>query len=172
MQFKIGIACIKERDKWVVRITSYNVCYTKLLRVPLAELYQPEELWEDVLTILASAVTSKEVRKSEEPTVDKRLIWLVDPLNFDTLRCLEQNRNKSGWNKGKDRSLPRMLNALPDFATLNDHAILQCLQIHSYYRNDVVVKDSAKLIRALANHPDVYTVSEPYLPLSISYNFV
>lgn len=134
---------------------------------PLAELYQPEEVWEDVLSILANELSkNKDAGVKDGKRPQKRLIWLVDPLIPDRLKCLEQARNKSGWSKGKERSLVRMISASPDFSTEEDRQVMACLQKHGYY-NEVYIRDWNKVLKALATHPEVYTYSEPYLPLSI-----
>ena len=134
---------------------------------PLAELYQPEEVWEDVLSILANELSkNKEAGVKDRKLPQKRLIWLVDPLIPDRLKCLEQARNKSGWSKGKERSLVRMISTSPDFSTEEDRLVIDCLQKHAYY-NEVYIRDWNKVLKALATHPEVYTYSEPYLPLTI-----
>ncbi len=134
---------------------------------PLAELYQPEEVWEDVLSILANELSkNKETGVKDSKTPQKRLIWLVDPLVPDRLKCLEQAHNKSGWSKGKERSLLRMISTSPDFSTEEDRKVMDCMQKHGYY-NEIYIRDWNKLLKALAAHPEVYTYSEPYLPLTI-----
>ncbi len=130
---------------------------------PLAELYQPEEAWEDVLSILESALTTKTTEKKD--VKNKRLIWAVDPLNPYSLRCLEQTANKNGWSVAKERSLSRLLNAIPAHATENDQAVFACLR-KGYY-GEIEPKNWHTLIQVLAKHPDVYTEFEPFLPLKI-----
>ncbi len=135
--------------------------------VPLAELFQPEEIWEDVLAILANELSNnKNVGLKDGNTPEKRLIWLVDPLDQNSVTCLEQSKNKNGWNKGKERSISRMLSLMPDFSLKEDRAIIECFQKSNYY-NELHVKDWHKLVRALSAHPEVYTVTEPHLPLKI-----
>lgn len=134
--------------------------------IPLAELYKPDEVWEDVLTILADEISKKGDSKVAGKTPEKRLIWLVDPLEAGSLYCLEQTSKKSGWSKGKERSLTRMISANPDFATKEDRDVLSCIQKHEYY-NEPYIKDWFKLLQKLAVHPEVYTLSEPHLPLTI-----
>lgn len=140
---------------------------SKFDMLALAELYKPEEVWEDVLLILADELSknkSDNADTSKKPK--KRLIWLIDPLDTASLSCLEQTGNKSGWSKGKERSLVRMVNASPDFATKEDRDIISCLQNHSFYP-DLYVKNWFKLLEKLASHSEVYTRSIPHLPLSI-----
>lgn len=149
-------------------------CDTRLMElrakfdaIPLAELYKPEEVWEDVLSILASELSKNKEgdgREGKEPK--KRLIWLVDPFDVESLTCLEQVQNKSGWSIGKERSLLRMLSACPDFATKEDRSVISCFQKANYY-NRIHIKDWFKLIQNLAVHPEVYTLSKPHLPLRI-----
>ncbi|HTO36181.1 MAG TPA: hypothetical protein VLZ72_08080, partial [Flavobacterium sp.] len=137
--------CSSEKEEFEYRAAgliakgdSAGYCDTRLkeLRakfdfVPLAELYKPEEIWEDVLTILANEL-SKNKNSNEKAKQEKRLIWLLDPLNAESLTCLEQVRNKSGWSSGKERSLFRMISSCPDFATKEDRSIISCLQKQGY----------------------------------------
>jgi len=138
---------------------------TKFGTIPLAELYKPEEVWEDVLTILANEL-SKNKNHTKGEKQKKRLIWLIDPLNMESLTCLEQVRNKSGWSSGKERSLFRMISSCPDFATKEDQNIISCLQKEGY-GSEIYVKDRYKLLQYMAVHPEVYTVSKPHFPLRI-----
>ncbi len=136
--------------------------------IPLAELLQAEEAWEEVISML-----SKELQKTTKngventPTAMKRLIWFVDPLNEYSLACVEQNRNKNGWSKGKERSLVRLVKDIPDFATPADRSILSCIKQSDYYRTTHYITDWDKLIRFMADHPDVYTTTEPHMPINI-----
>lgn len=140
---------------------------TKLDVIPLAELYKPEEVWEDVLSILADELSkNKEHDGKADKGFQKRLIWLIDPLDSSSLACYEQTLKKNGWSTGKERSLVYMLSAFPDFATKEDKAVITCLQKKLYY-NGSYVKDWDKLVQILAVHPEVYTCTEPHLPLRI-----
>ncbi|MCK9450116.1 MAG: DEAD/DEAH box helicase [Bacteroidales bacterium] len=143
-----------------------NELRNKFDMIPLAELYKPDEVWEEVLTILADEISKKNDSKVAGKTPEKRLIWLVDPLEAGRLYCLEQTNKKSGWSKGKERSLTRMISANPDFATKQDRDVLSCIQKHDYY-NEPYIKDWFKLLQNLAVHPEVYTLVEPHLPLTI-----
>ncbi len=135
---------------------------------PLAELLKAEEDWEEVISMLSMELqrtTKKGVENA--PTTTKRLIWFVDPLNEHSLTCVEQSRNKNGWSKGKERSLVRLVKDIPDFATRVDRSILSCIKQSDYYRTTHYITDWDKLIRFMADHPDVYTNTEPHVPINI-----
>jgi len=139
----------------------------KFNMLPLADIYQPGEPWENVLTLLEGELKqNKGTQNQKTQTQQKRLIWLVDPLQDMKLVSIEQTKQKNGWSKGKERSLTRFLNKMPDFATPEDAAIVDCLSKHPYY-NDIVVRNPGKLMKRLAAHPEVYTIDEPHLPLQI-----
>ncbi|TAJ12123.1 DEAD/DEAH box helicase [Marinilabiliaceae bacterium JC017] len=139
----------------------------KLDYLPLAEIYKPDELWEDVLSVLANELSKNKTGDDDEKkAAKKRLIWLVDPMVENRLMCLEQTRNKNGWTKGKSRSLGRLMSTRPDFVTKEDNQVIACFEKH-YYHNDVYIRNWNKLLKILAIHPEVYTISEPHLPLSI-----
>jgi len=132
----------------------------------LADLYETEELWENILAILENGLSEKKTSAKPAAQPQKRLIWLLDPEERDAIRCLEQTRTKSGWGKGKDRVLGRLISTPPKFTTASDRAIIACFQ-KSYY-GDVFVNNWDKLLKLMATHEDVYTMSEPHLPLRIS----
>jgi SNF2 family DNA or RNA helicase len=135
--------------------------------LPLAEIYRPGETWKSVLTLLESELKqNKGPQNQKTQSQQKRLIWLVDPLQDIQLVCLEQTKQKNGWSKGKERSLTRLVNKMPDFATSEDTAIVACLGKHSFF-NEVAVRNPGKLMKTLAAHPEVYTIDEPHLPLQI-----
>ena len=141
----------------------------KFNMLPLAEIYRPGEDWEKVLTLLENELKqNKGAQNQKSQTQQKRLIWLVDPLQVHDMElvCLEQTKQKNGWSKGKERSLTRFLNKMPDFATSEDVAIVNCLSKHSFF-NEVRVRNEGKLMKRLAAHPEVYTIDEPHLPLQI-----
>jgi len=132
----------------------------------LADLYETEELWENILGILENGLSEKKTSTKTAVQPQKRLIWLLDPAERDAIRCLEQTRTKNGWGKGKDRVLGRLISTPPKYTTANDRAIIACFQ-KSYY-GDVFVNNWDKLLKIMAKHEDVYTMTEPHLPLSIS----
>ena len=138
----------------------------KFKSTPLAQIYKAEEVWEDVLSILATELSKSKSSSEDSKTPQKRLLWLVNPLDCYSLECLEQSHKRSGWSKGKKRSILRMLNAVPEFSSKEDRRVISCLQKHSYY-NELEIRNFDKLLLALADHPEVYTISEPHLPISI-----
>ena len=133
---------------------------------PLADLYEAEALWESILGILENGLNKK--KASDKPTgeLEKRLIWLLNPEERDAISCVEQTRTKSGWGKNKKRVLGRLMSTPPKFTTANDRAIISCFQ-KSYY-GEVFVNNWDKLIKLMANHEEVYTITEPHLPIKIS----
>lgn len=134
---------------------------------PIADFLQAEEMWENVLSVLQNELDKTKVSASTvAQDVKKRLIWLLDPQDKNSLICLEQTRNKSGWSTGKERSLVRLLSTPPEFATNEDKKVIACLRKHGYY-NDVYVYDWNKLLKIIAVHTEIYSCYKPHLPLTI-----
>jgi len=135
----------------------------KLDAIPLAGLLNNEEPWEVLLAALASSGGRTKRRGKEK---ENRLIWIVDPMNEYSLEVIEQTKNKSGWSKGKQRSLTGLLRKIPDFAAPEDIRIINSLYKDNYY-STITAKKWEVLLEDLAEHPHVYTVSLPRLPLEI-----
>jgi SNF2 family DNA or RNA helicase len=135
----------------------------KLQLIPLARLIQDEKPWEVLLSVLSASDGHTAKKKTEK---ESRLIWLVDPLDEYSLEAIEQKRNKTGWSKGTQRSLLGFTRTIPDFASPADIRIINTLQKDSYYAT-VGAKKWDDLLEALSEHPHVYTLSSPRLPLEI-----
>ncbi len=135
----------------------------KLDAIPLAGLLTDEEPWEVLLSALASSGGRTKKRGKEK---ESRLIWIVDPLDEYSLEVIEQTKNKTGWSKGKQRSLAGLLRKIPDFAAPEDIRVINALQKDNYY-STITAKKWEELLEDLAEHPLVYTVSLPRLPLEI-----
>ncbi|MCF8371841.1 MAG: DEAD/DEAH box helicase [Bacteroidales bacterium] len=139
----------------------------KFATVPLAEIFKAEEPWEKLLIVLEG--TLQKPATSQKGTIEKkqRLIWQVDPLNSYSLQPVEQSMNKSGWSKGKNRSLSTLFKKTPDFATPDDIKVINCLTKDYHYYYDITVRNWGTLMEVLAEHPHVYTTGQPPLPLEI-----
>ncbi len=137
----------------------------KLATIPLAELITPEQPWEKLLVVLEGTLLKSSAQKGGSVEKSRRLIWLVDPLNSYSLDALEQTMNKSGWTKGKRRSLAGLLNKIPEFATSQDVQIINCFVKDYYY--GVQINNWEHVIEVLASHPHVYTTTEPRMPIEI-----
>ncbi|MBW2660375.1 MAG: hypothetical protein JRC87_12440, partial [Deltaproteobacteria bacterium] len=135
----------------------------KLDAIPLAGLLSDEEPWEALLSALASSGGRTKKRGNEKKS---RLIWIVDPLDEYSLEVNEQAKNKTGWSKGKQRSLAGLLRKIPDFAAPEDIRVINSLHKDNYY-STISAKKWEELLEVLAEHPHVYTVSLPRLPLEI-----
>lgn len=135
----------------------------KLDAIPLAGLLKAEEPWEILLSALASG---QERTKRKDPEKASRLLWIFDPLDEYSLGVIEQTKNTRGWSKGKQRSLRGLLNKIPDFATPGDIQIINSLYKDPYYHT-ISTKKQEELMEALSDHPHVYTVSLPRLPVEI-----
>ena len=135
----------------------------KLDAIPLARLLKKEEPWEMLLSALASGQERTKKKEADKPS---RLLWIVDPLDEYSLGAIEQTRNTRGWSTGKQRSLASLLIKVPDYATPQDIRIINSLVKDRYYRV-FRVKNLDELMEALSDHPHVYTVSLPRLPVEI-----
>ncbi|MCK5506771.1 MAG: hypothetical protein KAJ10_16520, partial [Thermodesulfovibrionia bacterium] len=134
----------------------------KLNSIPLAGLFDAEEPWEILLSALSESDRQTKTKKSEK---ESRLIWIVDPMDEYSLEVFEQTKNKTGWSKGKQRSLAGLLRKIPDFATPEDIRTIDSMHKEKYY--GITAKKWEQLIEVLSVHPHVYTNTSPQLPLEI-----
>lgn len=137
--------------------------------VPLASLFAPEAPWKEVLNLLTTTATEINQPKVSIDNSKKRIIWHFNPMASD-LKAMEQNQTKSGWSKGRLRSIESLKKTVPSYLSKSDIQVLSiCQDKKSFFGRTLF--DEEKMFQYLSTHPHVYHAEPPHKALEIRIEY-
>jgi len=161
----LEILVVLERDFEENQITAWieQLKEKTGIKVPIEGMFQPEEKWEKLLDYMDSVVSEEPVVRVEKKN---RLIWCVNFMYKDINPVL-QTKQKNGWSKGRNVALKTLFRGSPDYATAQDLAIINHIELYSDWGRLTYILNFNLAILELVDHPLVFSSDEERFPITI-----
>jgi len=135
------------------------------------DILKIKQPWEYAIDQLQALITHPPVTSSVNPLLDKRLVWLIDPVTQE-IEVSEQALQKMGrWSAGKAVSLKRLYNKDPklEYLTAQDWHAITGLQYDSYawYGKPEYSWNTRQTLLALVGHPLLFHKNNYSVPLEL-----
>ena len=129
----------------------------------LSGLIEPKPDWIEILSVFeehANAGKSPNVESKE------RMVWRVD---FDHHHIIPyyQKRQKAGWSKGRNIALRTLHTTVPNYASKADIKVINNIKRLDTWGGVIYELDFSKSLPHFVNHPSLFTVTDPMLPVEL-----
>lgn len=130
---------------------------------PLRQLIEPEPEWVEMLKVFEGMAGIKSTVASG-PT--ERMLWRVD-LDNEQIQPYYQKKQKAGWSKGRNIALRTIFSTTPTYASDVDVQIINNLKRRDGWYGVDYEWDYDKCLPLFVNHPLLFTMTEPMLPVEL-----
>ncbi len=130
---------------------------------PLSQLIEADPEWVDMLKVFENVAALK---GAKEKGVSERMVWRVD-FDINEIQPYYQKMQKAGWSKGRNIALRTLFSKTPTYASDTDVQIINQLKRYDGWHYVEYDWDYAKCLPLFVNHPLLFTISDPMLPVAL-----